>query len=370
MTERTEYLVQYGVGKVGRVLARLVLAHGERLGLRYIALADITGLIWAPEGLSDEAVGEVLAAIDRGDRLACQPGGRDHRELPPIWEADGLKGPAVLMDCTASTEMTPLLIEAQQRGIHVVLANKLPLVGSLADYRALTGPAPGALRYEVTVGAGLPVIRTLEELLATGDEIHTIEGCFSGTLGYLFSRMEEGLPAPDPLQDRRAQVTFSAAVREAWQRDYTEPDPREDLSGADVARKALILARRIGYELELSQVAVEPLFPAEMSALTLEEFMDSIAELDEVYRERLADAQAEGKTLRYVARVSDGACRVGLTSVVQRGRFGVLYGPENMIVFHTARYDETPLTIAGPGAGPEVTAAGVLSDILDIVRRG
>ena len=363
MTERTVHLVQYGMGKVGRALVRLVLAHGERLDIHYVALADSSGLIWAPEGLSDEALRGLLAAKERGERLASQPPGRDHGEVSPIQEAAELQGPAVLVDCTASTEMTPLLIEARRWGIHVVLANKLPLVGPLADYWALTGPARGALRYEATVGAGLPVIRTLEELLATGDEIHSIEGCFSGTLGYIFSRLEEGL-------------TFSAAVREAWQRGYTEPDPREDLAGSDVARKALILARRMGAdcpsqrELELSQVAVEPLFPAEMADLSLEAFMDRIAELDEMYTKRLTEAQAEKGVLRYVARVSDSACQVGLATVAQQGRLGVLRGPENVVVFRTARYHDTPLTIAGPGAGPEVTAAGVLSDILNIVRKG
>lgn len=345
------------MGRVGQALVRLALAHAEGLGLHYIGLADSSGLIWAPEGLSDEALAELLAAKERGEELSCHPLGRDHGEVSPIHEAAELKGPAVLIDCTASPEMTPLLIEARRQGVHAVLANKLPLVGSLTDYKALTKPALGALRHEVTVGAGLPVIRTLESLLATGDGIYSIEGCFSGTLGYLFSQMEEG-------------ATFSAAVREAWQRGYTEPDPREDLSGADVARKALILARRIGYELKLSQVAVEPLFPGEMADLPVEDFMGRIAELDGEYSEGLAEAQAEGKILRYVARVSDGTCRVGLTKVPQQGRFGVLQGPENMVVFHTARYDETPLTIAGPGAGPEVTAAGVLGDILDIIEKG
>jgi len=357
MAEKTVHLLQYGMGRVGRALVRLVLAHGQRLDVRYVALADSSGVVWAPEGLSDEALRGLLAAKDRGEGLARHPLGRDHGEVSPIHETAEQKGPAVLIDCTASTRMTPLLIEARRWGIHVVLANKLPLVGPLADYWALTGPAPGALRYEATVGAGLPVIRTLEELLATGDEIHGIEGCFSGTLGYLFSRLEEG-------------VTFSAAVREAWQRGYTEPDPREDLAGSDVARKALILTRRIGYELELSQVPVECLFPAEMADLSIEAFMDRIVELDEVYSKRLTEAQAKGKTLRYVAQVSDTDCRVGLATVAQQGRFGVLSGAENIVVFHTARYEETPLTIAGPGAGPEVTAAGVLSDILSIVRKG
>ena len=357
MAETTVHLLQYGMGKVGRALARLVLAHGKRLDMHYTALADSGGLVWATEGFSDETLRGLLAAKERGEGLANQPGGRHHGEVSLIQRAADLGGPAVLIDCTAAEEMTPLLIEARRRGVHVVLANKLPLVGPLTDYRALTGRAPGALRYEVTVGAGLPVIGTLQGLLATGDEVRSIEGCFSGTLGYLFSRLEEG-------------VTYSAAVREAWQRGYTEPDPREDLGGLDVARKALILARCTGSELELSQVAVEPLFPVEMADLSLEAFMDGIADLDELYGRRLAEAQAEGKTVRYVAQVSDSACRVGLATVAQPSRLGSLRGPENIVVFHTVRYSETPLTIAGPGAGPEVSAAGVLNDVLNIARKG
>ena len=355
MAEQNIHLLQYGMGKVGQALVRLVLAHGEKLGLQYVGLADSSGLVWAPEGISEDALHELLAIKERGERLACHPLGQGHSEVSPISEVVNLEGPALLIDCTASAEITPLLIEARRQGVHVVLANKLPLVGPLADYQDLTGPAPGALRYEVTVGAGLPVIRTLSSLLATGDKIHTIEGCFSGTLGYIFSRLERGVP-------------FSAAVREAWQRGYTEPDPREDLAGWDVARKALILARSVGYKLELSEVSVEHLFPAEMADLKFEDFMNRLPELDEGYGRRLAEAQAEGKTLRYMAQVSKGACQVGLVEVAKQGRLGGLDGPENIIIFHTARYDETPLSISGPGAGAEVTAAGLLSDILGIVE--
>jgi len=357
MAEHAVRLLQYGLGRVGQALVRLVLAHGERLGLHYIGLADSSGLAWAPQGLSRDTLRGLLTAKARGERLVDQPLGRRHDELSPLQEATGLPGPTVLVDCTASAEMTPLLIEARRRGIHVALANKLPLVGPLDDYRSLTGPAPGALRYEATVGAGLPIIRTMEELLITGDEVRSIEGCFSGTLGYLFSRLEEG-------------TSFSSAVREAWHRGYTEPDPRDDLAGWDMARKALILARRMGYELELSQLPAEPLFPTEMATIPVEEFMDRIVHLDEVYGQWLEKARDKGKVLRYVARVSADLRRVGLVEVERQGRLGALRGPENMVVFHTVRYNETPLTIAGPGAGPEVTAAGILSDILVMTRRG
>jgi homoserine dehydrogenase len=253
--------------------------------------------------------------------------------------------------------MAPLLIKARAAGVHVVLANKLPLVDPLTQYQRLVGSAPGALRYEVTVGAGLPIVSTLQGLLASGDRAERIEGCFSGTLGYLFSRLQDG-------------VRFSSAVREAWELGYTEPDPRDDLGGRDVARKALILARLVGCELELSQVEVEPLFSADMANMPVHDFVDQIAAMDEGYLERHTQAQRRGRVLRYVAEVSDDACSVGLMEVAEEGRLGSLRGPENMVVVHTARYSEVPLTIAGPGAGPEVTAAGVLSDILDVAQKG
>lgn len=357
MAERSAYLLQYGIGRVGRALARLVLAHGDRLGLHYAAMVDSSGVAWAPQGLSREVLGRLLSAKEDGTGVALQPCGRRHDGSSLFEQAAELQGPVVLVDCTASVEMTPLLIEARRLGVHVVLANKLPLVGPLSDYRALTGSLPGGLCYEATVGAGLPVIRTLQGLLASGDEICSIEGCFSGTLGYVFSRLEEG-------------VTYSAAIREAWQRQYTEPDPREDLGGLDVARKALILARCVGHELELSQVAVESLFPAEMADLSPQGFLDGVEALDEGYHERLAEAHAQGKTLRYVAQVSESGCSVGLAAVDRQGRLGILRGPENAVVYRSARYSETPLTIAGPGAGPEVTAAGVLNDILNIIGKG
>jgi len=345
------------MGRVGQALTRLVLGHGRRLRLQYACLADSTGFVWLAEETSDEALRELLVHKENGRKLVDQPLGHRHGELSPIEQADGLEGPVVLVDCTASDEMTPMLTEARQQGTHVVLANKLPLVGPLARYQALTGQAPGELRYEATVGAGLPVIRTMEGLLATGDEIQSVQGCFSGTLGYLFSRLEDG-------------VRYSAAVRDAWRQGYTEPDPREDLGGLDVARKALILARRIGCAWELHEVAVEPLYPAEMSELSLEEFLQGISTLDDLYAQRLAESQAQGKTLRYRAQVSGSGCQVGLAAVAQQGRLGALRGPENIVVIRTGRYSATPLTIAGPGAGPEVTAAGVLSDILDIVGKG
>ena len=353
----------------------------QRLGLRlvYAAIADSGGVAWAEDGLDERQLAEIVRAKAEGRGIAKLPFGH---ALAPA----GLSSPAerrrtwqsaasscdmaerilaagferfddrVLVDVTAADGMEVFLEAALQRGWGVVLSNKKPLVVPQSLFRRLMAAAGRRLRYEATVGAGLPVIATLRMLLDTGDEVQRIEGCFSGTLGYLCRRLEEGMP-------------FSAAVREARALGYTEPDPREDLSGMDVARKALILARTLGYELELADVAVEALFPAEMAALSVEEFMAALERLDGEYERRVAAARKRGRVLRYVAEVEGGRCRVGWREVPREGLMAALRGPDNIVRFHTARYRANPLVIVGPGAGPEVTAAGVLGDILALAQQ-
>jgi homoserine dehydrogenase len=243
----------------------------------------------------------------------------------------------------------------------IVLANKIPLVGPWAETRALLEHP--RLRYEVTVGAGLPVIATLRYLLDTGDRIRAIEGCFSGTLGYLCAELERG-------------EAYATTIAQARALGYTEPDPREDLSGRDVARKALILARTVrlrapgstGWPVDMSDLTVEALYPDSMADVSTEAFMEAASILNKTYADRFDAAQAKGETLRYVARISPKGSKVGLTSVPQDSPLGALRGPANYIAFHTERYADVPLVISGPGAGPEVTAAGVLGDIIDILR--
>ncbi|MDH7487599.1 MAG: homoserine dehydrogenase [Anaerolineae bacterium] len=261
----------------------------------------------------------------------------------------------IVVDVTAAEGMEMPLEAALRHGWGVVLANKKPLTVPLPRYRQLMVAAGRRLRYEATVGAGLPVIATLQTLLDTGDQVQRVEGCLSGTLGYLSHCLQE-------------EMAFSAAVREARARGYTEPDPRQDLSGLDVARKALILARTLGLELELGDVQVEALFPAEMAALSVEEFMASLERLDGEYKQRMAAARGRGCLLRYVAEVEEGRCRVGWREVGRGELMAVLRGPDNIVCFHTARYSAHPLVLIGPGAGPEVTAAGVLGDILALAQ--
>jgi aspartokinase/homoserine dehydrogenase 1 len=206
--------------------------------------------------------------------------------------------------------------------------------------------------YETTVGAGLPVIQTLRDLRETGDEITSIEGIFSGTLAYLFNVYDGTTP-------------FSAIVREAKQRGYTEPDPRDDLSGTDVARKLIILGREMGLKLEMSDVQVASLVPSDLVAGSSDDFLSGLVRHDAVMKRQYEGARARGKVLRYVgALAANGTATVGLAELDDRHPFANIALTDNVVRFATARYCNNPLIVQGPGAGPEVTAGGVFADLL------
>jgi homoserine dehydrogenase len=352
-------IIFLGLGNVGQALLRQILDTRDvvagRAGLRLvpIALADVSGLLFNPEGMPEETLRAALTlqAKSTQDRrlLNVLPGIRPLSEV-----GDALRAGAILVDLTASLKTESTLRAALDSGCGVVLANKVPLAGVWGKAR-LFFEHPH-LRYEVTVGAGLPVIGTLQYLLDTGDQVTAIEGCLSGTLGYLCAELERGVP-------------YSAAVAQARSLGYTEPDPREDLGGRDVARKALILARTSGWPLELADLTIEPLYSESLAGVSVEEFMASASTLDEVYARRVKEAQAQGQVLRYVAHVGPDGGNVGLVAVPRDGPLGALHGPANYIAMHTRRYNQVPLVVSGPGAGPEVTAAGVLGDMINLAHQ-
>jgi aspartokinase/homoserine dehydrogenase 1 len=267
-------------------------------------------------------------------------------------------GRRVAVDCTASDDCVDLYERLLQNGVSIATANKKPLAGAQADWDRLQRAQAGGgrLYFEATVGAGLPVIRTLEDQLATGDRLIQVEGLFSGTLGFLTWRLREG-------------ARFSEALREAHSSGFTEPDPREDLSGMDVQRKLLILARLGGARLEPAQCEVEPLIPAgEWWDLSLDDFWQRLPALDEIIAERVEHARAAGGQLTYLASWSSEGARVGVAEVPEEHPTASATGSENLFVLRTERYDQSPLVIRGPGAGPAVTAAGVFSDLLRAAR--
>lgn len=265
---------------------------------------------------------------------------------------------AVIIDCTASQEIAKKYIYLIEKGIHVITPNKHANAGDWHYYqhlKSLTQKKSNYYLYETTVCAGLPVINTLQDLIKTGDHIKKIEGIVSGTLSYIFNELAK---------DRK----FSAIVLEAKQRGYTEPDPREDLSGNDVARKLVCLAREMGFAVNLTDVEVFDLVPAELKACSLAEFFAKLPAYDDEMAVRVTKAHAENERVCYVGSIhEDGSMHVALQSFSAQHPFARLKGTDNMLIFHTQRYHEQPLVIQGPGAGADVTAAGIFADLLRLV---
>ncbi len=349
-----------GRGTVGgRLLAQLeangpALLERHHVALRLVGMVDRHHRLWEPQGLrpgqlpprapasSPATVPDVLPLLDSLARL-------------PV---------PILVDCTAADGMERLYREAFRRGIHVVAANKKPLALPFAQRQELLQEARGhhrAYLYETTVGASLPIIETLKNLVRTGDRVERIDGSLSGTLGFLSHAVTGGTP-------------LSHAVRTARDRGYTEPHPRDDLSGLDVARKALILARELGLHVELDDVAVEPFLPREALAEDdPEAFLRSLSHLDAAFADRISRYRAAGKVLRYLVQIvpdaQDGQkVRVGPVAVDADHPATGLKGAEALVAFTTERYREYPLIVRGAGAGGDVTAAGVLADVLRLAQ--
>ncbi|MBI2617428.1 hypothetical protein HYW55_04800 [Candidatus Gottesmanbacteria bacterium] len=336
-------LIQLGVGNVGKALIGQI-TRGENgikkrfnIDICYYGLFNSKGGIFSDNGLSNQEIRNFPAKMNA--------------EIKNV--INKVNSSFILLDLTASDATFPFLYHALQKGASVVLANKRPLAGPYTQYKLLHSFKPNQILHETTVGAGLPVIRTLKTLLATGDEIISITGCFSGTLGFICSSIEEG-------------KSFSESVRIARKIGYTEFDPREDLSGNDVARKVIILARMIGQKIEMKDIQIKKLYPPEYEKFTVDEFMTHIVRLDSLYIEKFKKAKKKNKVLRFVADISKKNCTIGLREVEKENDIGTLTGPDNIVIFTTKYYLSQPLVIKGPGAGPFVTASGVFGDILTI----
>ena len=342
-----------GTGTVGDQLISQLAAQNAILREKRGLNLNLVGVGGRSKSVYD------IAGIDPANYRAAlnaseEEGGIDHM-MRRILELNVFN--AVFVDCTASADVAAHYRALLEHHVHVVTANKVAASGPYEDYAALKDTARRRgvkLLFETNVGAGLPIIGTIGDLIASGDRIKSIEAVLSGTLNYVFNTLS-------------ADVPLSEAVRLAQANGYSEPDPRMDLCGMDVVRKITILARESGYRVETSDIAIEPFLPAELFEGSTEAFMEALPQLDAAFERERQRLVAEGKCWRYVAEWKDGKGSVGLREIPIGHPLYQLEGSNNIICLTTARYD-TPMIIRGYGAGAAVTAAGVFADVMRVAN--
>ncbi len=354
---KTLHLFVVGVGLIGGTLLEQIRAQAtylrehRKMEIKIAGLANSRKMIFTEDGVDLTRWREQLDAAERPFSAGMFVEMMQNLNLPN----------AIFIDNTASAEVAGFYEQILSASISISTPNKIAASSSHLQYQRLKHIAAqrGVLwRYEANVGAGLPIITTLNDLIHSGDRILKIEGVLSGTLSFIFNGFCE---------TRRRQETssFSSIVRAAQSRGLTEPDPRDDLSGADVRRKLLILARETGLPLESGDIELEQILPADcLSAPDVPAFFDVLEQHDAHFEALRQAAASEDKVLRFVARLEGEKASIGLQAVDQSHPFYFLNGSDNMVVFTTERYRERPLVIRGPGAGAEVTAAGVFAEVI------
>eukprot|EP00184_Porphyridium_aerugineum_P003624 CAMPEP_0184693870 /NCGR_PEP_ID=MMETSP0313-20130426/1994_1 /TAXON_ID=2792 /ORGANISM="Porphyridium aerugineum, Strain SAG 1380-2" /LENGTH=940 /DNA_ID=CAMNT_0027152045 /DNA_START=254 /DNA_END=3076 /DNA_ORIENTATION=+ len=345
-----------GPGVVGSVLVKQILEQREDLKREFGVDIQVHGILTSKKMLLSDSPHGLDLETWRAKFDACIVPG-DVKKF-----AEHLKKQAphvVICDCTSSQDIANEYETWLSQGISVTTPNKKANSGSYEKYKAIrraqkTGNHSHFF-YEANVGAGLPVISTIRDLSRTGDKFIEIQGIFSGTLSFIFNEFDGSVP-------------FSTIVKQAKDAGYTEPDPRDDLSGTDVARKVVILAREIGLQVELGDIPVKSLVPKELEKVSVDEFMRRLPEFDKELADMASVAAKKGEKLRYVGVINavDKKCSVELMQYPATHPFGALKGSDNIVLFRTARYNKQPLTVRGPGAGAEVTAGGIFADILRV----
>mmetsp|Transcript_101452 Transcript_101452/g.124204 ORF Transcript_101452/g.124204 Transcript_101452/m.124204 type:complete len:355 (-) Transcript_101452:7-1071(-) len=346
-------LVVFGFGNVGKKLCEQALS----IGMKIICVIDSSAAVISKNSIDINKI-HALNKFKENNRLLKWDNNDD--KVVPITNLLSINWPSntMIADCSASDDTIKYLIKFQKENIPIALANKKPLTNDYLYFKELTNNRQ-LIRIESTVCAGLPVINAIQRIQDSGDNIIKIEGQFSGTLGYILSSMQNG--------DK-----FSDSVKKAKELGYTEPDPRDDLSGKDVARKALIIGRLMGMKLELNDIDIEALYSKDMMDLSVKEFMDEIPKMDNKMDNKIKNAIHNGNRLRYTASVvpKNNEIKVGLTEVNQLNPLYNLTGTNNLCSMETEWYNlGNELVISGPGAGVNVTAAGVLSDIMDMAMK-
>ena len=348
-------VIIFGIGGVGQALVRQIVngrywvAKRNNCRFNIVALADSQNWLWQAVGLNDETLLETVTNKSIGFPLSptAEANPTPLAILDRAATAD--LQDVIVVDVTAVAGMEPVVDCALELGYSLVFANKKLFAGPYeTSQKYFNHPH---IRHESTVGGGQPVIATLRYLLDVNDPVERIEGQLSGTLGFVNGRLDQG-------------ATLSQAIIEAKSKGFTEPDPREDLSGMDVMRKVMILGRMAGWPLETADIEVESLYPADMADLTVDEFLAAAPQLDAAMQARVDAAAQAGNVLRYVAEVEEGQGRVGLKALPVGSPLANL----KYVSFKTNYYNDEPLLIGGKGAGVDMTAAGVLGDMIDLVR--
>jgi aspartokinase/homoserine dehydrogenase 1 len=347
------HLYMIGVGLIGNTLIKQIrsqakfLKEKRGLELRVVGLANSKKMLFDENGIGLSEWQERLQESTMDMDIAIFIGKMKELNLSNT----------IFVDNTASEKIASYYESILDSSISISTPNKIGASSSYLQYQRLKQIAAKRgvqFLYETNVGAGLPVITTLNDLINSGDRILKIEGVLSGSLSFIFNNYQPG-------------QRFSAIVRQARELGYTEPDPRDDLSGSDVRRKLIILARETGLALEAKDVQIDNILPeACQQAPDVEAFFEALAAADEHFAQLLVQAQQAGTALRMVAKVEDGQASIGLQQVGPDNPFFHLSGSDNMIVFTTERYKERPLVVRGPGAGAEVTAAGLFAEIISI----
>jgi bifunctional aspartokinase / homoserine dehydrogenase 1 len=346
-----------GPGAVGRVLLEQIAAERDRLLRDFKLDLRVRGIMTSRKMLLSEAGVPLDGPKDAWRQLLdASDTPADIAKFAEHLHVDHLPH-TVILDCTADEGVARHYAEWLKAGIHVVTPNKKANSGPLAYYESLRDARKAggsSYLYEATVGAGLPVISTLRDLRETGDKLSSVEGIFSGTLAFLFNVYD-------------GQKPFSEIVKDAKAKGYTEPDPRDDLSGTDFVRKVIILGREMGLKLEMKDVEVESLIPPGLEKGSIDDFMNGLPKYDGEMKKRFDAAAARGKVLRYMGRLTaDGKASVGVRELDRTHAFANIALTDNVVRYATARYNTNPLIVQGPGAGPEVTAAGVFADLLRV----
>lgn len=353
---KTLNLFVVGMGNIGAAFLDQLKKQQDRLqnehdlDIRLIGLTNSRQLLIQPEGIPLENWQQVL------DQQATEA---DLERFMEQMKALHLPD-SVLVDNTASSVLPHFYEGIFEAGISIVTCNKIANSGPYSQYELLKNTAREngvSFFYETNVGAGLPIIRVLKDLVLTGDRVLKLEAILSGTISYIFNTYQ-------------GERTFHDVVHEAQSLGYTEPDPRDDLSGSDFVRKMLILAREAGYSVEANDVYLDPILPQNcLEAATVEEFYQELSQSENYFAELKSRAAVAGKVLRYIGVLEDGQLKISLESVAADHPFFTLSGSDNIISFTTERYRDQSLVVRGPGAGAAVTAAGVFADLLQVCTR-